>query len=80
MTKRTAISLPDDLYQKIERARKRSGSDRSSWIQEALGEYLARNDEAAKVEAYFAGYRETPDTDEDFEAVAKYNLKRLKGR
>lgn len=81
MTKKTTISLPDDLYRKIERERKRSGLDRSSWIQEALGDYLTRNDEAAKVEAYFTGYTRTPDSDEDFEAIAAYNIKRLrKGR
>ena len=35
MTKKTAISLPDDLFRDIERARKRSKKDRSTWIQEA---------------------------------------------
>lgn len=81
MTKRTAISLPDDLFKKIERERRRAGQDRSSWIQEALGDYLTRTDETAKVEAYFEGYARVPDTDDDFEAIAEYNIKRLrKGR
>jgi len=78
VTKKTAISLPDDLFRKIERERKRSGLDRSSWIQEAVGDYLTRNDEAAKVKAYFDGYERIPDTDEDFEGIAKYNEARLR--
>ncbi len=81
MTKRTAISLPDELFKKVECARRHAGQDRSSWIQEALGDYLARTDETAKVAAYFDGYARIPDADDDFEATAAYNIERLrKGR
>jgi len=69
------------LFKKIERERRRSGLDRSSWIQEALGYYLTRTVETAKTEAYFEGYTRIPDTDDDFEAISEYNIKRLrKGR
>ncbi len=78
MTKKTAISLPDDLYREIERARKRANKDRSGFIQEALGEYLVRHDTAAKVRAYFDGYSKIPDDDEDFRAIAEYGIKRLR--
>ena len=78
MTKRTAISLPDRLYRDIERARERAGLDRSTWIQEAAGEYLRKHDEAAKIEAYFDGYRRIPDTDEDSRALAKAGIEALR--
>lgn len=78
MTKRAAISLPDELFQRVERQRKRAGKDRSSFIQEALGDYLARTDEDAKVKAYFDGYARVPDDDADFRGVAAYSLTRLR--
>ena len=78
MTRRTAISIPDGLFDQMEKARKRARKDRSSWIQEAVGEYLARSDDDAKVKAYFEGYTRIPDDDEDFRGVASYSIKRLR--
>lgn len=60
MTKRAAISLPDELYRRIERARKRAGKDRSSWLQEAASEYLSKRTQAQEIEAYFSGYEHAP--------------------
>jgi len=73
MTKKTAISLPDDLYRDIERARKRSKKDRSTWIQEAAADYLKRKTMQEKIEAYFDSYRRIPDSDDDpeFRAMEK---------
>lgn len=79
LTKRTAISLPDKLFRDIERARKRDGLDRSSWIQEAAAEYLAKRAEAAQVEAYFEGYRRIPDADDpDFKWAEKAGIEALR--
>jgi metal-responsive CopG/Arc/MetJ family transcriptional regulator len=69
MTKRTAISLPDALYRDIERARKRSKKDRSTWIQEAASEYLKRRTEAEDVEAYFAAYERIPLSEDELAAI-----------
>lgn len=69
LTKRTAISLPDQLYREIERARKRSKKDRSTWIQEAASEYLKRRTEAEDVEAYFAAYERAPLGDDELAAI-----------
>jgi metal-responsive CopG/Arc/MetJ family transcriptional regulator len=69
VTKKTAISLPDDLFREIERARKRSKKDRSTWIQEAASDYLKRKTMQEKVEAYFEGYRRVPDG-EDAASIA----------
>lgn len=64
MTKKTAISLPDDLYREIERARKRAKKDRSSWIQEAASEYLKRRSKEEMIEAYYEAYRRIPEGDD----------------
>ncbi len=78
MTKKTAISLPDDLYREIERARKRVNKDRSTWLQEAAADYLKRKTMQEKIEAYFDGYRRIPDGDDpDFIAAEEIGLKDL---
>lgn len=79
MTKRVAISLPDGLYQQLERVRKRRRAARSTVIQEAVGEYLKQNDEKALEEQYFDGYRRIPDGDDpDFIAIEKIGIESLK--
>lgn len=79
MTRRIAISLPDDLYRRVERVRKRRRVPRSQLVQEALGEYVARTDEAALEQAYFDGYRRIPDGDDpDFIAVERAGIKSLR--
>src|SRR5712691_8860903 len=60
MTKKTAISLPDDLFRDIERARKRSKKDRSTWIQEAASEYLKKRTKEEEVEAWLSAYERVP--------------------
>ena len=60
MTKRTAISLPDDLYREIERARSRSKKDRSTWIQEAASEYLKKRTKEEEIEAWLSAYERVP--------------------
>ncbi len=79
MTKRVAISLPDELYRQIEKARKRRRIPRSALIQEAVGDYVRRTDEKALEEAYFDGYRRIPDgTDPDFIAIERAGIEDLK--
>lgn len=65
MTRRTAISLPDKLYERIERARRRAGKDRSTWLQEAAGEYLTKRTKEEEIESYFRGYERTPLTSDE---------------
>lgn len=69
MTKRTAISLPDDLYREIERARKRAKKDRSTWLQEAAGEYLKKRTKEEEIEAYFSAYERVPLTEDEIEVL-----------
>lgn len=72
VTKRTAISLPDDLYREIERARKRIGKDRSGWLQEAASEYLRKRSKEEEVEAYFQAYERIPLTEDEL-AFIRWN-------
>ena len=65
VTKKTAISLPDELYRDIERARKRAGLDRSNWIQEAANEYLAKRTKADEIEAWLSAYERVPLTEDE---------------
>lgn len=79
MTKRIAISLPDDMYRSLERVRKRRRVPRSALIQEAVGDYMRRTDEKALEEAYFDGYRRIPDGDDpDFIAIERVGIEELK--
>lgn len=79
MTKRIAISLPDEMYRTLERVRKRRRVPRSALIQEAVGDYMRRTDEKALEEAYFDGYRRIPDGDDpDFIAIERVGIEELK--
>jgi metal-responsive CopG/Arc/MetJ family transcriptional regulator len=79
VTKRIAISLPDELFHKVERLRRRSRTARSTWIQEAVGDYVKRVDEEALEKAYFDGYRRIPDAnDEDFEAIERAAIRDMR--
>lgn len=70
MTKRAAISLPDELFRQIERARKRAGMDRSAWLQEAAADYLKRRTKPQEIEAYFKGYERAPLTDDELSLLS----------
>lgn len=59
--KKLAISMPDPLYQSVERARRVSGKTRSAVIHEALRYWLEQQAEAGLVRAYVGGYRGRPE-------------------
>ena len=66
---KVAVSIPDDLYRAVERARKRSGKSRSAVMQDALRHWLRRQAEAALVREYEAGYRRTPESRREIKAA-----------
>ncbi len=79
VTKRIAVSLPDDLFDGLERVRRRRRVARSALVQEAVDDYMRRTDEAALEEAYFDGYRRIPDgADRDFTAIERVGIEDLK--
>lgn len=61
------ISLSDDMYRRIERARKAVKIDRSTFVQGAVERRLAADEHAARVAEYIRGYTEVPETDEEYE-------------
>src|SRR5713101_8552469 len=65
VTKKTAISLPDDLYRDIERARRRAKKDRSTWIQEAASEYLNKRTKEEEIEAWLSADERVPPTEDE---------------
>jgi metal-responsive CopG/Arc/MetJ family transcriptional regulator len=79
ITKKTAISLPDDLFRQIERARRRSKLDRSTWIQQAASEYLKKRTKQEDIEAWENAYRRFPPT-ADERALSKWLEKTLPER
>lgn len=48
---KTAISVPDQLFDKAEKLARKTGKSRSQIYQEALAEYLLRRDPEAVTEA-----------------------------
>jgi len=80
MSKRVTISLSDEMYRRIERARKATKADRSSFVQEAVARRLAADEHAAKVAAYIRGYTEVPETEEEYafsDAAARETFRAL---
>lgn len=65
MSKRVTISLSDEMYRRIERARKATKRDRSSFVQEAVEQRLAADDRAERVAAYVRSYTEQPESADD---------------
>lgn len=55
---KTAISLPDDMFEAAERLAAKLGVSRSQLYQEALKAFLARHDEAAMTEQLNRVYSE----------------------
>ncbi len=62
---KVAVSIPKDLYQALERARKKNGKSRSAVVQDALRHWLNREQEAELVRQYVEGYRRMPETEEE---------------
>ena len=64
-----AVSIPADLSQAIERARKKTRQSRSAVIQDALRYWLKHQAEAALVREYETGYRKMPETRREVKAA-----------
>ena len=61
---KTAISLPDAMYEAAERIARRLGIGRSELVQRALQQYLEDHSQAGVTEALNAVYAEDPSTSE----------------
>lgn len=74
---KTAISLPDKLFEAAEREAKRRGVSRSKLVQSALEELLKARKSAAVTEALNASFAASPDPHDPYlAALARDNMRR----
>ena len=66
---KVAVSLPADLYQAIEQARKKTGKSRSSVMQDALRHWLKQQAQNILIREYEAGYRRKPEGKREIKAA-----------
>lgn len=63
---RLNVTVPVDLLDAVDRVRARHGESRSAFVRRLLEQALADADERAAVERYVRGYRDQPQTEEEF--------------
>ena len=66
---KVAVSLPDNLYRAVERARKKSGKSRSAVMQDALHHWLRQQEQAVLIREYEAGYQKKPESKQEVKAA-----------
>ncbi len=66
---KVAVSIPDDLYQAIEKIRKIRRASRSAVVQDALRHWLHQQAQSARVREYEAGYRRRPESRREVKAA-----------
>jgi len=64
-TKKIAISLPADVFRKVEKARKKTGESRSALIRRSIEYVLNKEEHDALVKQYIDGYTKYPETEEE---------------
>lgn len=78
---KTAISLPDELFESVEKLVRSSKKHRSEVYAQALREYVARHSEDEITESYnavMAAIGNGPNDDDDFRrSVVRRGLKRI---
>jgi predicted transcriptional regulator len=67
---KTAVSIPDDVYQRVDRLARRTKRSRSRLFSEALGEYLARHESDAVTEAMNSAMAEIGEAADPFVSAA----------
>jgi metal-responsive CopG/Arc/MetJ family transcriptional regulator len=67
---KTAVSIPDDVFQQAERFARRSKRSRSRVFGDALREYLARHSPEEVTEAINLACSQLGDTEDQFVATA----------
>jgi len=66
---KTAVSIPNDVYERAERLARRAKRSRSRLYADALGEYLARHENDEITEAMNAVVAEAGETGDPFVVV-----------
>lgn len=65
-----AISLPDEVFRRIERERRHRGESRSEFLRRTVETYFHQKQERQAVEQYVKGYRQHPETEQELGWVA----------
>lgn len=73
-TAKVAISLPKDLFQSVEQARRELRIPRSAAIVEAIRAWLKRREERKLIRQYVEGYRRHPERISPAEAKARMKM------
>ena len=60
-----AVSVPKDLFDKVERKRKKRGLTRSAVVQVGLQAWLDALHEYDRVQKYIRGYEKYPETEDE---------------
>ncbi len=68
-----AISLPDEVFEAVEKERLAKGESRSQFFRRAAEERLRRQRDREDIEQYIRGYLENPETEEEI-ALAESTL------
>jgi metal-responsive CopG/Arc/MetJ family transcriptional regulator len=66
---KVAVSIPEELYQTVERIRKITRRSRSAVVQDALRHWLHQQAQEALVREYEAGYRRRPESRREVKAA-----------
>ena len=64
-----AISLPEELFERLELDRQERRMNRSEYVANAIADHLHRKREQELEEQYVRGYTLHPETEEDAEAL-----------
>jgi len=76
---KVAVSIPEDLYRAVEKARKKHGKSRSAIMQDALRHWLRQQAEEVLMREYEAGYRRMPESRREIEAAHAAAVRLLAG-
>ncbi len=68
-TTKCAVSLPRNLFARMESVRRRTRENRSAFVRRAVETLFEKADEAEKVRAYVEGYRRHPETKREIQAA-----------
>lgn len=74
---KTAISVPDELFNQAEKLARKTGKSRSQIYQEALAEYLLRRDPEAVTESMDQALAEIDQTDPWLSRAGRHALERV---
>jgi len=72
---KVAISLPQDILEAVETERKARGESRSEFFRRAIERFLKQ--ESSAVEDYVRGYRETPESVDEVQAIHQVGIAML---